>query len=86
MGFGIAVLDWFWSLSNQFLLAEIRCVLRCLGLFVLALCMHVRGINVSDVSLDLAVLMKQKEKAVDQLTKGIRCSSRLRTMFVDCHL
>mmetsp|Transcript_133409 Transcript_133409/g.345347 ORF Transcript_133409/g.345347 Transcript_133409/m.345347 type:complete len:491 (+) Transcript_133409:112-1584(+) len=30
-----------------------------------------RGINVSGVELDLGVMMKQKEKAVDQLTKGI---------------
>merc|ERR1719220_8679 len=30
-----------------------------------------RGINISGVELDLAVMMKNKEKAVDQLTKGI---------------
>jgi len=30
-----------------------------------------RGINVSGVELDLGVMMKNKEKAVDQLTKGI---------------
>jgi len=30
-----------------------------------------RGINVSGVELDLGVMMKQKEKSVDQLTKGI---------------
>merc|ERR1719330_2131944 len=30
-----------------------------------------RGIKISGVELDLAVMMKNKEKAVDQLTKGI---------------
>merc|ERR1719464_2546745 len=30
-----------------------------------------RGINVTGVEMDLSVMMKQKEKAVDQLTKGI---------------
>jgi len=30
-----------------------------------------RGINVGSVELDLGVMMKQKEKSVDQLTKGI---------------